>query len=349
MIRIAVDGMGGDFAPEAAVEGAVQAANEFNSEVVIVGKEDVIKNELQKHPVRGGKVFIQHASQIVEMGDSPVTAIKQKKDSSIAVCIDLLKKNEVQAVVSAGNTGAVVAAASLKLGCLPGIKRPGIAISMPTLRGVSLVMDVGANIDPRADHLLQYAIMSDIYARYIHKKKRPTVGLLNIGEEESKGTELMKETYKLLRDSEVNFIGNIEGRDIFSGKSDCIICDGFVGNIVLKIIESITETTIHVLKKELRKNIITRMGGFFLKAALSSWKEGTDASEFGGAQLLGVNGSVLIAHGGSNAKAMRNAVRTAAQTVTSGVNEQIVREIQSKEKENGNGNSANVNIEQNND
>jgi len=330
MIRIAVDGMGGDFAPSAAVEGAVQAANIFNFEVVIVGQEHLIKKELKKHKVTRGKLFIQHASEVVDMEDSPVVAVKKKKNSSIAVCLDLLKQKEVSAIVSAGNTGAAVAASSLKLGCLEGITRPGIVISMPTVHGVSAVMDVGANIDPRPDHLYQYAIMSDIFARAILKKKRPTIGLLNIGEEESKGTELMKETYKLLRDSDLNFIGNIEGRDIFSGKSDCIICDGFVGNIVLKVIESIAETTIQILKRELKKNIITRMGGLFLKAALTSWKEESDASEFGGAQLLGVDGTVFIAHGGSNSHAIKNAVNAAAQAVNFEINAHIVDEIGKK-------------------
>ncbi|MBU1862527.1 MAG: phosphate acyltransferase PlsX [Candidatus Omnitrophica bacterium] len=331
MNRIAVDGMGGDFAPYAAVDGAVQAANDFNLEVVIVGQENVIKRELQKHKVTGGKLFIQHAPEVVDMGESPVSAIKKKKNSSIAVGIDLLKQRDVNAFVSAGNTGAVVASASLRLGCLPGIKRPGIAISMPTVHGFSLIMDVGANIDPRPEHLFQYAIMSDIYARYFHKKKRPTIGLLNIGEEESKGTELLKETYKLLRDSELNFIGNIEGRDIFSGKVDCIICDGFVGNVVLKVIESIAETTIQVLKRELNKNLITRMGGLFLKVALSSWKKETDASELGGAPLLGVDGAIIISHGGATAKAIKNAIKTAGQAVDYEVNSHIVDEITKKE------------------
>ncbi len=328
MLRIAVDGMGGDFAPDAAVEGAVLAANEFGYEVVIVGQKEVIKKELEKYKVTKGKLFIEDARDIVGMAESPVVAFRTKKNSSIAVAIDLLKKKEVDAVVSAGNTGAVVASASLKLGCLQGIKRPGIAINLPTLKGVSLVMDVGANIDPKPDHLLQYATMCDIYSRFIHKKKRPTIGLLNIGEEESKGTELLKETYKLLRDeSSVNFIGNIEGRDIFSGKCDCIICDGFVGNVVLKVIESITETTTHILKRELKKNIITMIGGLFMKAALSSWKKETDSSEFGGAPLLGVDGVVMIAHGGSNSNAIKNGVRAAAQTVGYGVNKIIINEI----------------------
>jgi len=337
MIRIAVDGMGGDFAPEAAVEGAVQAANEFDLEIVIVGQEHVIKRELQKHKVTGGKLFIEHATDVVGMAESPVTAIKRKRNSSIAVCMDLIKRGEVNAMISAGNTGAVVASASISLGCLPGIKRPGIAISMPTTKGVSLVMDVGANIDPRPEHLLQYAIMCDVYARYIHKIKRPTIGLLNIGEEESKGTELLKVTYKLLRDSKLNFIGNIEGRDIFSGKSDCIICDGFVGNVLLKIVESISETVMHILKKELRKSIISMIGAFMLKPALDSWKRDTDAEELGAAPLLGLNGSVFIGHGGSNATAIKSAIKTAWQAVDSDINNHIIAEI-TKKNDTNNGN-----------
>jgi phosphate acyltransferase len=333
MIRIAVDGMGGDFAPEIAVAGAVQAANDFDIEVVLVGQEDVLKKELQKHKVIGGKLFIQHASEVIDMGDSPVIAVKKKRNSSIVVCMEMLKKHEVDAMVSAGNTGACVAAASLTLGCLTGIKRPGIAITTPNVRGVSLMIDVGANIDPRCDHLLQYAIMGEIYSRYIHRKKRPTIGLLNIGEEESKGTEIIKETYKLLRDSGLNFIGNIEGRDIFSGKCDVIICEGFVGNVVLKVMESIAETTVQVLSRELKKSMFSRVGAFFLKAALASWKSETDYTEFGGAPLLGINGCVLIGHGGSNAKAIRNAVRTAKQTVDNEVNRHIVNEISKKDEE----------------
>lgn len=341
MLKIAVDGMGGDLAPEAAVEGAVLAASELDVEVVLVGQEEVLKQELQKRTVTRGRLFIEHAPEYVDMAESPVLAVKKKKKSSIAVGLELMKNREVNAFISAGNTGAVVAASTLKLGCLPGIKRPGIAISVPTLRGVTLMLDVGANIDPKPEHLLQYGIMGDIYARYIHKKKRPSIGLLNIGEEESKGTELIKDAYKLLRDSDVTFVGNVEGRDIFSGKTDCIICDGFVGNVVLKVIESIADTTIQVLKKELNKNLVTKMGGLFLKAALSSWQKETDASEFGGAPLLGVDGAVFISHGSSNAVAIKNAIRTAKQAVQYDINGQIVREIEKRNKEVSNNNGVN--------
>ncbi|HLD50068.1 MAG TPA: phosphate acyltransferase PlsX, partial [bacterium] len=258
MIRIAVDGMGSDYGPQVVVEGAVQAANDFaHLEIVLVGQPDPLKSELNRHKVLGGKIVIHPASEIVGMGDSPVSALKKKRDSSIAVCVNLLKTKQVDAVMTAGNTGAAVAASTLHLGLLPGIKRPGIAIGTPTLHGISVVMDVGANLNPSAEELLQYAFMAEVYARCIFKKKRPSVALLNIGEEESKGTEVLKEAYKLLRDSSLNFIGNIEGRDFFTGKVDCIICDGFVGNVVLKMCESVLETAVAIFSRELRKNPIS--------------------------------------------------------------------------------------------
>lgn len=328
MIRVAIDGMGGDYAPQVVVEGAVAAANDFaNLEIVLVGQLDALKRELNRHRVLGGKIVLQEASEVVGMGDSPVAAIKKKKDSSIAVCIDLLKKKEVDAVMTAGNTGAAVAAATLKLGLLPGIKRPGIAISAPSLRGISIVMDVGANLNPSAEELYQYAVMTEIYARSIYHKKRPSIGLLNIGEEESKGTEVLKEAYKLLRESPLNFIGNIEGRDFFTGKVDCIICDGFVGNVVLKMCESVLETSIAIISRELKKNPVTIMGAWLCKPAMASIRRETNYEEAGGAPLLGVNGTVIISHGISSAKAIRNAIRVAAEIVSQRVNEHIVEQI----------------------
>lgn len=331
MIRVAVDGMGGDYAPEVVVDGAVQAANDFsNLEIVLVGQTSALKKELNKHKVLGGKIVLQEASEIVGMGEAPVQAIRKKKDSSLAVCVDLLKKREVDAVMSAGNTGAAVAAATLNLGLLPGIKRPGIAISTPTLHGISLCMDVGANLNPSAEELYQYAVMSDIYSRLIHGKKRPAIALLNIGEEESKGTEVLKEAYKLLRDSELNFVGNIEGRDFFTGRVDCIICDGFVGNVVLKMCESILETAVQMITRELKKNPVSLLGAWLCKPALSAIRNETNYEEAGGAPLLGVNGPVIISHGMSSAKAIRNAIRVAGEMVSNRLNERIVEQISSQ-------------------
>jgi glycerol-3-phosphate acyltransferase PlsX len=324
MARIAVDGMGGDYAPDVVVDGAVQAANDFDIEVVLVGHEQALKRALKSHRVVGGKLSLYHASEVVEMGESPVQAVRKKKDSSICVAIDLLKKKEVEAVVTAGNTGAAVAAATLNLGLLPGVKRPGIIIGIPTMRGISLAMDVGANIDPTPEQLLQYAMMSDIYCRYVYKKRHPTIGLLNIGEEESKGTNLMKETYKMLRDSGLNFIGNIEGRDFFTGKCDCIICDGFVGNVILKVAESILETSLTLIQKELSKNYLVRLGALLCKPALVNFRKETCYEEAGGAQLLGIDGIEVISHGASNAWAIRNAIRKASQLIDLEVNSRLV-------------------------
>jgi glycerol-3-phosphate acyltransferase PlsX len=294
-----------------------------------VGQLDALKRELNRHKVLGGKLVLQEASEIVGMGESPVAAIKKKRNSSIGVCIDLLKKKEVNAVMTAGNTGAAVAASSLMLGPLPGIKRPGIAISVPSLRGISIAIDVGANINPSAEELLQYAIMADIYARTIYNKRNPAIALLNIGEEESKGTEVLKEAYKLLRDSSLNFIGNIEGRDFFNGKADCIICDGFVGNVVLKMCESVLETTVSIISRELKKNPLTILGALLCKPAMTSIRRQTNYEEAGGAPLLGVNGTVIISHGISSAKAIRNAIRVAGEIVAKRVNQNIVDQITS--------------------
>jgi glycerol-3-phosphate acyltransferase PlsX len=324
MIRIAVDGMGGDAAPEVVVAGAVQAANEYDYEIVLVGPEDVLKQHLRQHHVVGGKLTIHHASEIVGMAESPVHAVKRKRDSSISVGIKLVKEKKADAFVSAGNTGAVVAAATLHLGLLKGAKRPGIAITAPTLRGLIIIIDVGANVDSRAEHLFQYAVMASTYVSYMFKKPRPSVGLLNIGEEESKGTDVMRETYKMLRDSQLNFIGNIEGRDVFNGRSDVVVCDGFVGNIVLKVTESLADVLVKLAVKEFKKNPLLRFGVWLFGPFFESVQKETDYTEAGGAQLLGVDGAVVISHGSSNAKAIKNAIKVAAQAVQNDINEHLV-------------------------
>lgn len=332
MIKIAVDGMGGDFAPQMTVAGAVEAVNTFEDiEVVVVGREDAVRRELNRHKVVAGRLSVHHASEVVDMADSPVQAIKKKKDSSLAVCINLLKQKKVDGVVSAGNTGAAVAAATLNLGLLPGIKRPGIAICVPTLRGISIAIDVGANIDPAPDHLLQYAVMAETYARYLLRKKRPAVGLLNIGEEESKGTEALQEAYKMIRESGLNFVGNIEGRDFFTGKCDVIVCDGFSGNVVLKMTESILDMMITLIKKEIRKSVLAQIGALLCRPAFESIGRETNYEEAGGAPLLGVDGVVIISHGISSAKAIRNAIRVAREAVVERINEHIIEGINTQQ------------------
>ncbi len=329
-MKIVLDAMGGDYAPQVTVEGALQAARDFGFDIVLVGDKDVIDRELKKYKDEKSKknITIVHASETVEMEESPTAAIRKKRDSSIAVAVNLLKEKKADALVTAGNTGAAVAAVVLNLGLLPQVKRPGIAIVIPTLKGVSLIIDVGANIDPKPEHLLQYAIMADIYSRYILKKDNPKIGLLNIGEEASKGTELIKETYKLLSSQPgLNFIGNIEGKDMFSGKSDCIICDGFIGNIGLKICESMAETMVAFFKKELGRNWLVRLGAGLCRPAFTALQKEVDYSECGGAPLLGVDGNCIIAHGGSNTKAIRNAIKVAKEFIDYKINQHIVGRI----------------------
>lgn len=319
--------MGGDRGPRVAVEGAVLAANQWDYEIVLVGKEDVLKRELSKHRVVAGRISVVNANEVVEMSEAPVQALKKKKHSSISVAMALARERKVDAFVSAGNTGAMVASATLQLGLIEGVKRAGIAITYPTVHGISLLMDVGANINASADHLQQYAVMADVYSKYVLGKKRPTIGLLNIGEEESKGTEVMKEAYKLLRDSNLNFIGNIEGRDFFTGRADCIICDGFVGNIVLKMCESILETVVNLFQREMMANPVSKIGALLCKPAMQNIRRTTNYEEAGGAPLLGVDGHVIISHGASSARAISSAIKAAGQTVENSINEHIISAI----------------------
>ncbi|MDP2940920.1 MAG: phosphate acyltransferase PlsX, partial [Candidatus Omnitrophota bacterium] len=251
----------------------------------------------------------------------------RKRNSSIVVGMNLLKDGYGGAFFSAGNTGAVVCAATLGLGLLPGIERPGIAIVVPTVKGISLVIDVGANIDPKPMQLLQYGIMADAYSRYILNRQNPTVGILNIGEEEGKGTDFIKETRELLQKSSLNFVGNVEGKEFFSGKCDIIICDGFVGNIALKVSESAAEAMQVFLKRHILSNPLSKLGLIFLKPSLMRFKKELDYAEYGGAPLLGVNGVVIIGHGRSNAKAIKNAIRVAKEEIERKFNERIMEAL----------------------
>lgn len=323
MIKVSVDGMGGDHAPRAVVEGAVLAAREYDVEVLIVGQKDLLEKELLRLAPIPPNVKIHHAAEVVDMGESAAKGVRKKKDSSIMVAVDLVKQREADAIVSAGHTGAAVVATTLSLGLLEGIDRPGIAIAYPTLNGTSVLIDIGANIDAKPEHLLQYAAMGSTFANIILHKKEPRVGLLNIGEEESKGPDFMKETHRLIEGSPLNFIGNIEGKDIFSGAVDVIVCDGFVGNIVLKVTESLSESTNILLKRELKGGLLSMIGGLLIKPTLSRLKRRLDYTEFGGAPLLGVNGICIICHGSSSAKAIKNAIRVAGEFVKFNVNEKI--------------------------
>lgn len=326
-MRIALDAMGGDHAPEITVAGAIRAARELDAEIVLVGQRESIEQSLATYPRRPANLSIVHADEVIGMDESPVASVRKKRHSSINIGVELLKKREVEAFVSAGNTGAVVSAATLLVGLLPGVERPGIAILLPGVKGNTLVIDVGANIDPRPMHLLQYALMGEAYVRWVLGKARPTVGLLNVGEEETKGTEFIKETYSLLEASGVNFVGNVEGHDIFSGEFNVIVCDGFAGNVALKTAESLAHAINQLLKRSLARSFVTRLGAWLARDAFRQLRAEVDYAEHGGAQLLGVDGVTIIAHGSSNTKAIKNALWTAYDTVRHESNRHIVEAV----------------------
>jgi len=326
-MKIAIDGMGGDHAPSVVVEGAVAAAREYGFEIIIVGQQDKIEAELNKVRHKGLNIKVQHASEVIGMDELPVASVRKKKDSSINRLVELAKEKKVDAIFSAGNTGAMVSAATLRLRLLEGITRPGIAIIYRGLEGVSMIIDVGANIDAKPEHLLQYAIMGDAYSRYILKKENPNIGLLNIGAEASKGPEFMKETHRLLTLSRMNFAGNMEGDEIFAAKYDVIICDGFIGNAVLKVSEGIAEVFAKLLHRQLSKNLFTKMGALLSIPAFRALKRELDYAEYGGAPLLGVDGICIIGHGRSNTKAIKNAIKVAGEFAAQQVNQHIIESL----------------------
>ena len=294
------------------VEGAVAAARELGSTVILVGNEAVLRDHLARHDVRGLAMTVRHAPEAVEMGENPMSALRKKKRSSIRIGLEMVKKGEAEAFVSAGNTGAVMATALVVLGPLPGVERPAIAVVVPTVTHQAVLLDVGANVDCKPRHLVQFAIMGNVYARDILGQTRPRVGLLSIGEEESKGNELTREAFKAMEEEHsLNFIGNVEGRDVFSGIADVVVCDGFIGNVALKISEGLVETIFSLLREELKKDLRARVGSFLLVPTFRRFKRRIDSSEYGGAPLLGVNGVCMISHGRSTGKAIRNAIRAA--------------------------------------
>ncbi len=331
-MRIAVDGMGGDNAPTAVVAGAIEAARAYDFQIVLVGDQTLLQSELEKHKNVPKSVSVHHAGSFVRMDESATVSIRKKKDASISVCADLAKDGVVDAIVTAGHTGAAVVACTLKLRLLEGVERPGIGIIFPTLRTPTFLIDVGANIETKPIHLFQYAIMGDVYFRYILRKNRPSVGILNIGEEESKGTEHIKEAHQLLNKSRLHFLGNVEGRDIFNGSVDIVICDGFVGNVVLKVAESITDVIGKLLKAELKRNVMTMVGAFLAKPAFDALRKEVDYSEYGGAPLLGINGSCIISHGSSNARAIKNAIRVAGEFVRYEINAHILEAVRNSKE-----------------
>jgi len=319
-MRIALDAMGGDNAPKINVAGAIEAARDYGVEIILVGDSFSLRRELLQYSTSNLKITIESASQTVSMDDSPTIALRQKKDSSVTRAIYLVKEGKADAIISAGNTGAMMAASKIILGTLEGVDRPAIAAIFPTLNEPCVILDVGANVDCKPQHLLQFAVMGSIYAKYILGKKSPRLGILSIGEEEAKGNELTREAYKILRNSSLNFAGNVEGRDIFKGEVDVIVCDGFIGNVVLKASESMAELFDVVLKEELGSRTRYRIGAKLCDKALKNFVRKIDYAEHGGAPLLGVNGVSIISHGRSSSRAIKNAIRVAKELVEKKVN-----------------------------
>ncbi|UFS69252.1 phosphate acyltransferase PlsX [Geomonas sp. RF6] len=326
-MRVAVDVMGGDNAPHVEVEGAVAAAREFGVPVTLVGDTERVRAELSRHNVSGLDIEVKHASEVVGMHDSASDAVRKKKDSSIRVAFDLARNGEAAAVVSAGNSGATMAAAMFVLKRLKGIDRPAIANLFPTLTGKTLVLDVGGNVDCKPMHLVQFAVMGEVYSRFVLGIQSPRVGLLSNGEEASKGNELTRETSLLLKEKPINYIGYVEGRDVFNGAVDVVVCDGFVGNVVLKLSEGLAETVGKMLKAEIKSSLLSQLGYLLCRKAFKEFRKTVDYAEVGGAPLLGVDGVAMICHGGSNAKAIKNAVRFAHEYAMKGVNGRIAEKL----------------------
>lgn len=324
-IRIAVDAMGGDHAPLEIVKGAVIAAKEYNVAIQLVGDEEQINQELAKYDTKGLDIKVTHADEVIEMDESPGKAIRQKKNSSIVLSVDSVAKGESQALVAAGSTGAAMAASLFGLGRLPGIDRPAIACLLPTIKKPIVLIDAGANSECEPKMLQQFAIMGKIYAENVLGYENASVGVMNIGGESGKGNLLAKETHKLLEEDKekYNFIGNVEGREIFNGNCDIVVCDGFVGNVILKVTEGVGLMLFKLLKENLSKSWLIKLGALIAKPALLKLKDHTNYEVYGGALLLGVKGITVIGHGSSKALAIKNAIRVANEAVKNDINGKI--------------------------
>ncbi len=333
-MQIALDAMAGDHGPEELIAGALLAVEETGVNISLVGDEEIIAVHLEKldpGSKMSSRVSVVHSSQVIEMNEHPVNAIRKKKDSSVMVAFELVRQGQADAAVSAGNSGATMAAGVRKLGRLKGISRPGIASLFPTLKKPVVLMDIGANVDCRAQHLFQFAVMASAFSGILDNKY-PRVGLLTIGEEIGKGNSLIKETYPLLKNSSMNFIGNVEGRDIYQGNVDVIICDGFVGNVCLKVSEGLAEAAMMMLKDEIVKSLLAKIGYLLARHAFKSFKKRVDYAEYGGAPLLGINGTGIICHGKSSSHAIKNAIIEAAKMVKRNLNQNILESLAAEQK-----------------
>ncbi len=325
-MKIAVDAMGGDFGPKITIDGAVRASEDFDLDILLVGLSSVINKELSRRAPSASRLTVIDAPEAIGMGEG-LLAFRKKKASSIRVGIQLVKDGQADAFVSMGNTGAVVYIAREVLGSLPGVDRPALALLVPSLTGQTLLIDVGANANCQPHNLVQFAIMGRIFMETIAGVGSPRVGLMSIGEEKAKGNDLVKETFERLQKSPLNFIGNVEGKDLFSGVADVIVSDGFTGNVALKVSEGVVATVLSMARHEITKNIFAKLGYVLMKRHLKKIYKKVDYSEYGGAQLLGIDGVCVIGHGRSNATAVRNAVGRAREFVLNGVQAKIQAEI----------------------
>ncbi len=328
-MHIALDAMGGDYGSEELIAGALLAVRQIGLGVSLVGDESLLNKHLDVLAPDGKTrkmIRVVHSSQVIDMNEHPVDAIRKKKDASIMVAFDLVRQGEAAAAVSAGNSGATLAAASRKLGRLEGISRPGIASIFPTLKKPVVLMDIGANVDCRPQHLFQFGVMASAFSR-INGVANPRVGLLSIGEETGKGNSLIKETYPLLEKSTLNFIGNVEGRDVFQGDVDVIVCDGFVGNVCLKVSEGLAEAAMQMLRDEIVKSFLAKIGYLMARHAFKAFKKRVDYAEYGGAPLLGIDGIGIICHGSSSSHAIKNAILEAVKMAKGNINKDILESL----------------------
>ncbi len=335
--RIALDAMGGDHAPDEIIKGALEAIASYPVDILLVGQEEVLRPRLTS--LNGSippRIEIVDAREVVEMGEPALTPIRKKRNSSIRVCANLVSEKRADAMVSAGNTGAAMSSAYMVLGMIEGVDRPALAAILPNPHGHTVLLDVGANVDSKPGHLREFAVMGHFYAQTIFGIAEPRVGLLSIGEEEGKGNELTKETYRVMKETGLNFIGNAEGRDVFNGNADVVVCDGFIGNVVLKASEALGEMVSRTLREEVTRSPMRKVGALLLRSAFDGLKKRMDYSEYGGAPLLGVNGGCIVCHGRSSAKAIKNAIRVARDFTLNGVESKIrtkIGDLHTRERE----------------
>lgn len=322
-MRVAIDGMGGDLAPNAAVKGCIEALKTLDVDIYITGPENQIREELSHYSYDQSKITIVDAAEVISPNEHPALAIKKKKDSSLVKALFLLKEGTVDAVISAGSTGAFIAGATLYVGRIKGVKRPALAPIMPGKNGSFMVIDAGGNVDCKPEYLLQFAIMGKVYYENVMKVTNPSIGLVNIGVEEEKGNELTKATYQLLKGKPFNFVGNIEPREVSNGDVNVLVCDGFVGNTILKMYEGVADNILSILKKEIMSNTVSKIGGVLLKPVFKKFKKDFDYSEYGGSPFLGTKGICIKAHGSSDAKAFKNAIFQCEKVYTNKVIEKI--------------------------